>query len=483
MVQWRKCEACGWWSHRSSHFCAACGKPHQGHSQTKGSNKGKGKGKGKATAAPTAVNVEEQVRKALTKFGAMPASTEHAKSYAETVKGTKNTDIVMGDAENGATTSSKYLDMWQDLTPAQIKAEVQRLEQLAKQMRDLKLTKAETEITQQLEELRAYQRSKMSGGQRIDTLQAAVRRALATQEKTMEQIAELNAKLEEQKQKLAKARQEEIQTTEALEQAKREMVEDKNNNKEVTGMEHTAASAAFATALMPEHLPPEVATFVQIKINDLLAKVQADIQQTVSSALALPPTPRLEETEETQAAPPAALAAAGIQQPMNASQEVARTQIESQSQESGFGKATPQGQTLTTIQSSQTTMGYAVRWASSCRQSSDKTRVPAIAGQGEEIACLSAGFVSYAHAILGLCAGHSGENVWGRHNSKGSLEESSLTGASDKFVSASLPKELPLPQQQVHHIQIKAQWDAHSYRSGYSGSQQALLASLPLQAS
>ena len=216
-------------------------------------------------------------------------------------------------------------------------------------MRDLKLSKAETEILHQLEELRSFQRSKMSGGQRIDTLQAAVRRALAAQEKTLEQIAELNAKLQEQEEKLAKARQEEVQATEALEQAKKEMIED-TNIKEAPGMELTAASAAFATALMPEQLPKEIATFVQIRINDLLAKVQADVQQTVASAMALPPTPVLPsnpgtpDMDATQAAPEAALAAAGIHQAANGAQEVARTQVESQTQESGFGKANASNQ-------------------------------------------------------------------------------------------------------------------------------------------
>ena len=127
------------------------------------------------------------------------------------------------------------------------------------------------------------------------------------------------------------------------------MIED-TNIKEAPGMELTAASAAFATALMPEQLPKEIATFVQIRINDLLAKVQADVQQTVASAMALPPTPVLPSNPGTpdmdapQAAPEAALAAAGIRQPANGSQEVARAQVESQTQEPGFGKANASNQ-------------------------------------------------------------------------------------------------------------------------------------------
>ena len=346
MVQWRKCESRGWWSHRSSHFCAACGKPLTQNTTSRGASKGKGKGKSKGTGAPAAQQVEKQVKKTLTKLGALPSQIEPSKSYADAVKGPKSSDIDMIDADSGKESAPAYLETWQDMSPSQLKSEGQRLEQLAKQMRELKLSKAESEILLQLEDLKEFQRSKMSGGQRLDTMQTAVRKAVASQEKAREQIADLKQEMEEQQAKLENAKLEEVAAQEALDKAKKDMLHENTPKASAEGMELTAASAAFVTALMPPDLPAAMSTQLQMFINALVAAVQGEVQKTIQSVvpaatevekesqsvLTLPGIPAPTAMQTAQATQAAELSKA------NAASGTAATQIDETSQDNGFGK-------------------------------------------------------------------------------------------------------------------------------------------------
>ena len=218
----------------------------------------------------TPVNVEEQIKRVLANFGAIPTSPDHAKNYAKVVKNTNTTNIAMGDAENGSTTTSKCLNIGKSSILHRPEQNSNVSSNWPNRWKKLKLIKAEAKIDQQLQELRAYQRNKMSGGHCVDTFQTAVRRAVTTQEKTREQLADFAAKMKKQELKLEKAKQEKLQAQEALKQTKCKMVKDKGS-KEFTGMVLTAEFAAFATALLPKNLPWEVATSVHIKINQMFA--------------------------------------------------------------------------------------------------------------------------------------------------------------------------------------------------------------------
>ena len=171
---------------------------------------------------------------------------------------------------------------WSNMTPTQLKAELSRLEALAKQMAESGLATGKGEIQERMASLKTYQRSKMPEGQQLLSLQASIRKAQSAAQKASLQIEDLKSKLAEQEDKLKAAKAEEATAQEALEKAKREIGQEEGRVTTAPAAEDlTTSSAKFAQALVPATLPEPIKQQLLIQINGLLSNVQAEVQKSV----------------------------------------------------------------------------------------------------------------------------------------------------------------------------------------------------------
>ena len=113
---------------------------------------------------------------------------------------------------------------WQTMTIAQLKQEAVRLENLAKQLRESRLASAVDATQAKISALRAYMRSKLTGGQKFDSLTATLKKRqkgrehleLLLSEATTKRVDELTAQIQS-------SREEEADLQKELDECKAEL--------------------------------------------------------------------------------------------------------------------------------------------------------------------------------------------------------------------------------------------------------------------
>ena len=242
---------------------------------------------------------------------------------------TQNGDVTM-DGEDSSANGDAFVDpSWREMSVQQLKTEATKMVALQKQLKDNRLQVACDELGSRLQSLRSYMRSKLSNGQRLDTLEASLRKQRALYDSLKQQKLDTEKKLEELQDRMAEVDTKEKEILAELEEAKKELIQDTLPDSPLdsgsTQVQRTleAVCQEFQSAL-PNAADVQVKTEMMGIVKSALGAFATRILPP-PAVIALPPSPVMEggaqEMEATQKATSLEIAAAQQQQALELPQE------------------------------------------------------------------------------------------------------------------------------------------------------------------
>ena len=231
---------------------------------------------------------------------------------------------------------------WPDMSLSQLKQEQQRLLHLQRQTQEAKL--CTKQLTQRIDYLQRYSRTRLSDGQRIDNLQAQIKREIRSQEVMHKEKEELEKKLAELGVRICASVHREKELQSQLDAARTAIANDTSvdASEASTPVIQTAMDSVWAELRDAGEIPEnsqgvQLRTVVEHAMVALVAKLSADkgLPPTPEESVPLPPTVPDAQPPETMPASNAELAA---QQELPQSYGVVARQPQC---EHPYAKATP----------------------------------------------------------------------------------------------------------------------------------------------
>ena len=200
-----------------------------------------------------------------------------------------------GDSVTGVVADEEE---WATLTVPQLKAELNKLQGIAQQLKSLGLTNAAAEAQRKADVLKEFQRRRMPEGQRIDMLSASHRRAVQAKERSQQHLQELQRKMFEAQEALQQACRTEEEAAAALREAQQAVLA--NASTEQAAAVHTDLETTQRITEMLMHGLQSASTWTQEQAQFNMLTL---VRETLTRVAAAPSTPSVLEEVNMDAAP------------------------------------------------------------------------------------------------------------------------------------------------------------------------------------